>query len=87
LSVPLNIAEGTGGLSSRDARRFYGIARGSALECAAILDALATLEFKSKTALEGPYDLLDRVVAMLTAMTRPKPPSASASHVGVGVSR
>ena len=42
LSVPLNIAEGSGKFS-RDAVRFYSIARGSALECAAILDALETM--------------------------------------------
>ncbi len=39
LSVPLNIAEGSG-KTDRDAARFYTIARASALECAAILDAL-----------------------------------------------
>ena len=40
LSVPLNIAEGTGKFS-RDGVRYYTIARGSALECAAVLDAMA----------------------------------------------
>ena len=38
LSIPLNIAEGSGKFN-RDAVRFYTIARGSALECPAILDA------------------------------------------------
>ena len=42
LSVPLNIAEGTG-KGDRDAARFYTIARGSALECAAILDVFEAL--------------------------------------------
>ena len=42
LSVSLNIAEGSGKgtMEDREARRFYAIARGSALECAAIVDAL-----------------------------------------------
>ena len=39
-SVPLNIAEGNGKQSLRDKNRFFEIARGSALECAAIHDML-----------------------------------------------
>jgi four helix bundle protein len=47
LSVPLNIAEGSGKgtMEDREARRFYAIARGSALECAAIVDALEAPRF------------------------------------------
>ena len=44
LSISLHIAEGSG-KPEGDARRFYGIARGSALECAAIVDAFEALEF------------------------------------------
>ena len=44
LSVPLNIAEGAGRMSKADAARHYAIARGSAMECAAIVDALKLLE-------------------------------------------
>jgi four helix bundle protein len=36
LSVPLNIAEGSGRLGRADAARSYSIARGSAMECGAI---------------------------------------------------
>ena len=43
LSVPLNIAEGTGKRTIRDRDRYYWIARGSAMECAALLDALASV--------------------------------------------
>jgi four helix bundle protein len=38
LSISLNIAEGTGRFD-RDQRKFLITARGSALECAAVLDA------------------------------------------------
>ena len=39
-SIPLNIAEGNGRRGSQDRRRFFDIARASALECAAIQDVL-----------------------------------------------
>ena len=38
-SIPLNIAEGNGKYTPADRCRFFDIARGSALECAACLDA------------------------------------------------
>jgi four helix bundle protein len=42
LSINLNIAEGTGRFD-RDQRKFLTTARGSALECGAILDAMQSL--------------------------------------------
>jgi four helix bundle protein len=72
LSVPLNIAEGSGKgtIEDREARRFYAIARGSALECAAIVDALAALGFVIGDEANRAQELLGRVVSMLTKMTR-----------------
>jgi four helix bundle protein len=69
LSVPLNIAEGSG-KSDRDAQRFYAIARGSALECAAILDAFGALGFVQHFDLREPIELLERIVSMLSRMAR-----------------
>ena len=43
-SISLNIAEGCGRLEEKDRKRFFAIARGSAMECAAILDLLARIE-------------------------------------------
>ena len=40
LSIPLNIAEGTGRFTPKDRRNFYVIARSSIFEVAAILDIL-----------------------------------------------
>src|SRR5437763_13866257 len=40
LSCVLNIAEGVGRRSRAQKRHFYSIARGSAMECAAIIDVL-----------------------------------------------
>src|SRR5262249_18756698 len=70
LSVPLNIAEGSGKFS-KDAVRFYAIARGSALECAAILDALQAMEVFDEAALIPEREILERVVSMLTGLIRP----------------
>src|SRR6185503_4225403 len=41
-SIPLNIAEGNGKFSHRDRARYFDIARGSTLECAACLDVLVS---------------------------------------------
>ena len=68
-SIPLNIAEGSGKLD-KDARRFYAIARGSALECAAIVDVLKALSLIQPEAYDRLQALLDRIVAMLTKLIR-----------------
>jgi four helix bundle protein len=69
LSVPLNIAEGSG-KGDRDAVRFYRIARGSALECVAVIDAMEALGFVEGACAEVGQgrELLERVVAMLTKL-------------------
>ncbi len=70
LSVPLNIAEGSGKgtMEDREARRFYAIARGSALECAAIIDAMVALRFVPGDEATCTHELLERIVSMLTRM-------------------
>jgi four helix bundle protein len=66
----LNIAEGAGKPTEKDRSRFHAIARGSAMECGAILDvmrlqALADVETSGEAKL-----LLVRLVAMLSKMCR-----------------
>jgi len=70
LSIPLNIAEGTGRSGAKDLSRHYAIARGSAMECAAILDACRVLGLADADALSGGRAVLLRVVQMLTKMCR-----------------
>ena len=70
-SIPRNIAEGNGKRSLPDRKRFFEIARGSALECAAVLDELNTMKaFEDAETNEG-KELLHRIVSMLTKMTEP----------------
>ena len=67
-SIPLNIAEGNGKQSLKDKNRFFEIARGSALECAAIHDILeSTGAIDSETTRIGKTNL-KRNVSMLTKL-------------------
>ena len=67
-SVPLNIAEGNGKSTEAERRRFFEIARGSALECAAIQDVLEVCGALSAVENANAKRLLDRIVAMLTKL-------------------
>jgi four helix bundle protein len=67
-SVTQNIAEGNGKRSKRDRARFFEIARGSALECAAILDALTAGKAILPPVCFEQKQKLARVVGMLTKL-------------------
>lgn len=69
-SLPLNIAEGSGKTSRADRANFHAIARGSALECAAILDVLQRFGAVSAAEVEQAKVLLSRIVSMLSKMCR-----------------
>jgi four helix bundle protein len=73
ISVPLNIAEGSGRASEADASRHFAIARGSAMECAAVLDVLRVLGMLQEQPHQRAIGLLERLVAMLTKMCRLNP--------------
>jgi len=75
-SIPLNIAEGNGKRSPGDRRRFFEIARGSAVESAATLDVLVCTKACEKARVESGKALLVRIVSMLSRMTEPQPTSA-----------
>ncbi len=67
-SIPLNIAEGNGKCTPADRCRFFDIARGSALECAACLDVL--LAKKRIDSADAGKAILVRIVSMLVGLIR-----------------
>ena len=67
-SIPLNIAEGNGKQSLKDKNRFFEIARGSALECAAIHDILISFEAIDPELNRVGKTNLKRIVSMLTRL-------------------
>ena len=73
ISVPLNIAEGSGRATEADASRHFAIARGSVMECAAVLDVIRVLGGLQEQPHQQAIGLLARLVAMLTKMCRLSP--------------
>jgi four helix bundle protein len=69
-SVPLNIAEGAGESSPSEKARFYRMAKRSATECSSILDVCKQLQVISEDLYAKGRELLLRIVAMLTKMSR-----------------
>jgi len=74
-SIPLNIAEGNGKYTAPDRCRFFDIARGSALECAACLDVLVAK--KRIDSADTGKSMLVGIVSMLVGLIR----STSANRV------
>jgi four helix bundle protein len=70
LSVVLNIAEGAGKFAPRDKASFYTIARGSATECAAVLDVCQRLQIVEETTYSRNKSYLDRIAQMLTKLIK-----------------
>lgn len=68
MSIALNIAEGVGRPSRQDAKRFYAIARGSAMESGAVIDVCCLLGLINEQSSRNAKALLERIVAMLSKM-------------------
>ncbi len=69
-SIPLNIAEGNGRFTPADRCRFFDIARGSTLECAAALDVLVAKKVLTEADIEaGKADLVE-MTSMLIGLIR-----------------
>ena len=68
VSIVLCIAEGAGRRTARDKANFFTIARGSATECAAVLDLLLARGLVSPADHRHGRGLLVRIVQMLTRL-------------------
>ena len=69
-SIPLNIGEAAGRTGNADSARAYSIARGSAMECGAVLDALLAVDVIPAASHDKGIQLVERMVAMLTKLCR-----------------
>jgi four helix bundle protein len=69
-SVPLNIAEGNGKYAPKDRCRFFDIAHGSALECAAALDVLVAKTKLSPEQIRPGKQRLQSIVRMLMGLIK-----------------
>jgi four helix bundle protein len=82
-SIPLNIAEGNGKYSFKDRCRFFDIANGSALECAAGLDVLVAKGKLAVSQIAPGKEILLNIVKMLMGLLRfpaIMPPMREAYH-------
>jgi len=69
-SILLNIPEGNGRFTAADRYRFFDIARGSGLECAACLDLLLIKHLINEQELDEGKSLLKDIVSLLVGLIR-----------------
>ena len=69
-SIPLNIAEGNGKYGLKDRCRFFDIAHGSALECAAGLDILLAKAKLTPEQVRPGKEKLQKIVRMLMGLIK-----------------
>jgi len=68
VSIVLNISEGCGRRARRDKARFYAMARGSAMECAAIINLVLLRDLAPYLDCRRGRSLIVRLVQMLTKL-------------------
>jgi four helix bundle protein len=84
-SIPLNIAEGNGKFSPADRSRYFEIARGSAVECAACLDVLVARKLAPVETIGPAKRQLAAIVRMLIGLLKRFSSRADVLHEESGV--
>src|SRR5436305_5782821 len=79
-STPLNIAEGNGKFSAADRSRFFEIARGSAVECAACLDVLVARKKTEDVHVRAAKEQVAAITRMLVGLLKRFSPRADVMH-------
>jgi four helix bundle protein len=80
VSILACIAEGAGRRSPADKRRFYSMARGSATECAAHLDAMKHRRLIPDSLYSDGRAVLLSLVRMLSRLSAPPPTPPAPEH-------
>jgi four helix bundle protein len=89
LSIPLNIAEGTGRWHKAEKRQFYWVARGSVFECVALVQTMARMALLKDDVSADRHGRLTELAMMLNGLIKsvdnlqngirqPSPPEATA---------
>jgi four helix bundle protein len=69
-SIPLNLAEGNGKYAPKDRCRYFDIAQGSALECAAALDVLVAKRKLTLDQIRLGKERLQKIVRLLIGLIK-----------------
>ena len=68
LSIPTNIAEGSGRFTKRDKKNFYVISRGSIYECVALIQIIKKVHNVSKSDYDGFLNQLEELSKMINGL-------------------
>ena len=77
ISIPSNIAEGSGRLTTKDQSHFYSIAYGSLMEMLAQLDVACDLGYITKEEFQHLENLIDIEAKLLTGLVNKRNSSVS----------
>ena len=79
ISIPSNIAEGSGRLTTKDQSHFYSIAYGSLMEVLAQLDVACDLRYITKEEFQHLETLIDVEAKILTGLVNKRNSSAAST--------